>query len=87
MAPVEFHKLLDSQVTDNEVKAEVLNLLSRKMAGEELNEEPKIQILNDFLEQKIMYYNKYVKRIKQNAQPDTKLLNNLFLESLNEAWA
>lgn len=86
MAPVEFHKLLESQITDKEVKAEVQNLLLRKMDGEELNEEPKIQILNDFLEQKIIYYNEYVKKVKQNAQPDTKLLNNLFLESLNEAW-
>lgn len=86
MAPMEFHKLLDSQATDQKVKTEIQNLLIRKMAGEELNEEPKIQILNDFLEQKISYYNDYVKSLSQNNQPDTTLLDELFKTTIYEAW-
>ena len=57
MPPMEFIKLLESQVIDQEFKTEIQNLLTRKIAGEELNEEPKIKVLNDFLEQKISYYN------------------------------
>lgn len=86
MAPMEFSKLLDSQVTDQNVKIEIQNLLKRKMAGEELNEEPKIQILNDFLESKIQFYSDYVKSLGQISQPDTKRLDELFKHTLYEAW-
>lgn len=86
MAPMEFHKLLDSQITDQSVKAEIQNLLKRKMAGEELNEEPKIQILNDFLEQKIEFYNNYIKSLGQNVQPNTTRLDELFKQTMYEAW-
>jgi predicted nucleotidyltransferase len=86
MAPVEFQKLLDSQVTDQNVKTEIKSLLTRKIAGEELNEEPKIQILNDFLEQKIKFYNDYVKSLGQYDQPDTARLDGLFKETIYEAW-
>lgn len=86
MAPTEFRILLDSQVTDPDVKREIENLLRRKSAGEELKEEPKIQILNEFLCEKIAEYNVYVKSIKSVRQPDTELLNRLFRETLEEAW-
>lgn len=86
MAPMEFDILVDSQVTDAAVKAAIHNLLSRKKAGQELNEEPKIQILNDFLKDKISYYNDYVKSMKRSEQPDTKLLDKLFRETMHEVW-
>lgn len=86
MAPMEFQKLLDSQVTDQNVKIEIQNLLTRKMAGEELNEEPKIQILNDFLDQKIKFYNDYVISLGQYDQPDTTRLDELFKQTIHEAW-
>lgn len=87
MAPMEFHKLVDSQVTDQNVKTEIQNLLARKIGGEELNEEPKIKILNDFLEQKIQYYNDYVKSLGKNSQPETTRLDELFKQTIKEAWA
>jgi len=86
MAPMEFQELLDSQVPDQKVKTEIQNLLARKMAGEELNEEPKVQILNDFLEQKINYYNEYVKSLEQSNPPDTEKLDELFKQTIYEAW-
>ena len=86
MAPMEFDKLVDSQVTDQNVKIEIQNLLRRKITGEELKEEAKNQILNDFLQQKIEFYNDYVKTIEQPNQPDTERLNQLFRFTLKEAW-
>ena len=86
MAPTEFRKLLDSQVHDPMVKAEIEKLLARKIAGEELSEEPRIAILNDFLEEKIRHFNEYVQKLPRSPQPDTDLLNELFKESLQEAW-
>ncbi len=86
MPPMEFHQLLDNQVSDMNIKTEIQKLLKRKMAGEEFNVEPKIQILNDFLEQKIEFYNNYVKSIVQNTPPDTAKLDELFKETIYEAW-
>lgn len=86
MVPMEFHKLLDSQVTDQNVKTEIQNLLTRKMLGEELSEEPKIQILQDFLEQKISFYNDYVKTVGQSNQPETERLDELFRQTVSEVW-
>ena len=86
MAPMEFHKLLDSQVTDPNVKTEIQNLLKRKMIGEELNEEPQINILNDFIERKIEFYNDYVKSLGQSEQPETARLDELFKQTIYEAW-
>jgi predicted nucleotidyltransferase len=86
MAPMEFRTLLDSQVDDENVKNEIESLLTRKMAGDELKEEPKIKILNDFLEAKIKYYNNYLESFDQSSQPETYHLDQLFKETLYEAW-
>jgi uncharacterized protein len=86
MAPMEFNILLDSQVTDPRVKTEIQNLLRRKTAGEELNEEPQNKILNEFLEEKINFYNEYVKSLGKQNQPDTSRLDELFRDTIYEAW-
>ena len=86
MAPMEFQKLLASQVSDRKIENEIQSLLARKMAGEELNEEPKIQILNDFLGQKINYYNEYAGSLGPTKHLDTILLNELFKQTIIEAW-
>lgn len=86
MAPMEFQKLLDSQVTDTGVENEIRNLLNRKVSGEELDEEPRIQVLNNFLEQKIQFYNEYIRRLRPHSQPDTVKLNEVFRQTLEEAW-
>lgn len=86
MAPVEFQALLESQVTDPTVRLEINQLLKRKMAGEELNEEPKIHVLNNFLEERILFYKDFLKSVEQAAQPDTAKLNDLFKKTLSEVW-
>ena len=84
--PMEFQDLLDSQVKDEKVKTEIAGLLKRKMAGEELKEEPKIEILNEFLEKKIEFYKVYVEQIEPNDKPQTELLDALFKEMIFEVW-
>jgi len=86
MAPMEFQKLVDSQVTDKQVKDEIQNLLTRKITGDELKEEPKNQILSDFLERKIEFYKDYVTTIEQPTLPDSEKLNELFRFTIKEAW-
>ncbi len=84
--PIEFQKLVDSQITNEELKTEIASLLNRKMTGEELKEEPKIEILNEFLEGKIEFYKNHVEQIEPNEKPPTELLDELFKETIDEAW-
>jgi len=86
MAPMEFQKLVDSQVTDQYVRTEIQNLLARKITGKELGDEPKNPVLDHFLEQKIELYNEYIKTIQQPNQPDSARLNELFRFTINEVW-
>jgi len=86
MAPTEFQLLVDTQVKDSALKQEIENLLARKIAGEELNESPKIQLINDFWEQKLDYYSTFVQSLEKQAPPDTERLNELFKFTLKEAW-
>ena len=84
--PMEFQDLVDSQIKDEKIKAEIGELLKRKMAGEELKEEPKIEVLNEFLERKIEFYSDYANQIETGEKPQTELLDELFLETLIEVW-
>ncbi len=86
MAPMEFQKLVDTQITDQQLKNEIEKLLNRKMRGEELNEEPKIQIINDFLDDRITYFNNLLKDFDTRKQPDTAKLNDLFRGTLQEVY-
>jgi hypothetical protein len=86
MAPMEFHQLLESQVTDPTVKKEIERLLVRKMAAKERTEDPRIELLNDFIEQKIQFYSDYLQAIPRVEQPDTQLLNELFQHTIEEVW-
>ncbi len=87
MAPIEFHKLVESQVTDRILKNEIQSLLTKKMSGEETDEEPKIQLLNNFLEQKMNDYNEYIKTLPSIKEPpNTALLDQLFKDTIYEAW-
>lgn len=86
MPPMGFQDLVNSQVKDEKIKAEIAELLMRKMAGDELKEEPKIEILNEFLERKIEFYSDYVNQIEANEKPDTALLDKLFRETIAEVW-
>lgn len=84
MAPTEFRKLLDAEVNEDNLKEEIEKLLTRKMSGEELGEEPKIDVLNDFLEERIEYYTQYLLNYNVLKQPDTEKLNRIFRTSLIE---
>ena len=84
--PMEFQDLVDSEVKDEKVKYEITELLKRKMAGEELKEEPKIEILNEFLERKIEFYKDYVEQIEPIDKPQTELLDALFKKTIFEVW-
>lgn len=84
--PMEFQDLVDSEIRDEKVKFEIAELLKRKTAGEELKEEPRIEILNEFLESKIEFYKTYAEQLEPNDKPQTELLDELFKETIFEVW-
>lgn len=86
MAPMEFEIMFEKLIKDENLKLEIATLLKRKKSGEELNEEPRIQILNNYLENRIFYCQTLVRSFEKTVPPDTSNLNNLFRQTLNEVW-
>ena len=83
---MEFEKLVEAQVSDEKIRREIDALLKRKIAGDEMKEEPKIEALNDFLAQKIEFYSEYAEKIESSKKPETDLLDALFKETMFEVW-
>lgn len=86
MPPMEFEKLLESQVNDRELYNKISILLERKRLGDELDIEPRIDIINKFLDDEILYYENYVQKINNSKDLDIEILDTLFLETLKEVW-
>ena len=84
--PMEFAKLIEDAKLDKNLYNEIEKLLIRKKAGEELDLEPQLTIINEFLEKEINHFEDYVKNIQKNNSPDYEILNNLFIEMLREVW-
>ena len=84
--PIEFDILVSSQVKDEIIKKEIAVLLKRKIAGDELKQEPQNEILNEFLEEKINFYTEYANEVEPNEKPPTVLLDELFKETLFKVW-
>ena len=47
--PMEFQKLIDACVDESSVREAIDELLTRKRAGQELDRQPKIAVLSDFI--------------------------------------
>lgn len=85
--PMEFDRLVDGLVEDAVLRNEIDKLLVRKMAGEELREEPKIDVLNQFLAEKIDFYSEHVGEVDTVDRPQTEMLDDLLRATLKEVWA
>jgi uncharacterized protein len=84
--PVDFTDLLNDILLAGELKTAIQTLLQRKIAGEELNLEPKIVVINQFLNEEIEHLEEYAKGIKVDIPNPTERLNQLFRETLKEVW-
>lgn len=84
--PIEFEKLVAAEIADAQIAREIEELLARKIAGDELKEEPRIEMLNEFLKEKIEFYSEFVDKIEASDKPDTDLLDALFKETVFEVW-
>jgi len=81
--PVEFDGLLDC-LQDDEVKGEIVTLVERKIAGDELDRGNRVDALNRFIEKELGRLADA--SIPDSLQSDLEPLNVLFRETLSEAW-
>ncbi|MBC8526520.1 MAG: nucleotidyltransferase domain-containing protein [Candidatus Cloacimonetes bacterium] len=93
--PVEFEKLSNKLLSNEEVRKAVNHLLEVKRNGTELDYKARIPILNDFIEKELTRLEKIKQNIKrdkfprlnnQRDKPDIQRLNQLFYDMLQEVW-
>lgn len=83
--PMEFAKMLETLTLRDVLKKEVGQLYDRKKAGEELDKEAKITVINQFLDEKIKYFESQARemRTKQELKPDSTELDHILYETIN----
>ena len=86
MPPTEFSELYKDAGLSPSIAREIDLLLIRKMAGDELDMEPKIEVINSFLEQQIEQCSSFIEGM-DIADVDEEVLDELFREMLGKVWA
>jgi len=84
--PMEFQTLLEKVVPEGELKNEINVLLERKIRGDELDLEPRIDIIHSFLEKELTRLTEYAKTVTKDMEDPTPQLDHLFRSTLNEIW-
>lgn len=84
--PLEFQTLLEKVVPEGKLKDEINILLERKIAGDEFDLEPRIDVINDFLNEELTRLNAFAKSVKVDIPDPTEKLNLLFRDTLSEVW-
>lgn len=80
LPPVEFECFITELSLEERILAEIKELLIKKKAGIELEAAPNMTVLHEFLEEQLMYYQRYVKGIEKGRGIDVEKLDGLFRE-------
>ncbi|SEO47958.1 nucleotidyltransferase domain-containing protein [Paenibacillus sp. OV219] len=87
MPPMEFQTLVDEMLPEgSELTDTIHQLLARKIAGDELNYEPRLDVLNEYLEQEIAYFETEAQAVSSADTLAEERLNQLFRAAIAEAW-
>ncbi|MBP1991872.1 nucleotidyltransferase domain-containing protein [Paenibacillus eucommiae] len=87
MPPIEFHELVDALVPEgSELKVVIKNLLVRKLAGDEMDYEPRINRINEFLGERISYYEQTACDMRAAEGGHDEALDQLFRSAIMEVW-
>ncbi|WP_066367391.1 nucleotidyltransferase domain-containing protein [Neobacillus fumarioli] len=85
--PVEFNILMEKLLPENLLKQAIHRLIVEKISGEELDLKIERTIINDFVKKEIERIQTYINSLKETKGEDmTPELDNLFRETLHEAW-
>jgi predicted nucleotidyltransferase len=85
--PIKFQELVDVILENGLIKQEILTLLKRKIIGDELNLEPKLTVVNDYVEKEISRMEDYAKTLTISKLDLTPQLDILFRETVDEVWS
>jgi predicted nucleotidyltransferase len=80
--PMEFEKLL-TQIEEKELLDKITELLDKKRSGTELGIEPKIKMINDFIEGALNHFEKTVNTFDPRKKPGQGLLEEGFIKILD----
>ena len=78
VVPTDFNVLVQKIIVEPKLKSEISKLLELKMAGAELDEGPKIEIINKFIEQELNRFD-HKTVVSNNRKSSTEKLDQLFL--------
>lgn len=84
--PILFQELVSDLVTDSSLKCEIEDLLKRKIAGEELNLEKRVDVINDFIEFEFERLTAFADAQKNEKIDPTDLLDELYRKYLKKVW-
>ncbi|GKX28053.1 hypothetical protein SH1V18_05330 [Vallitalea longa] len=84
--PMLFEDLMNDLVLNENLVDEIDKLLAIKRSGNEIDKHKRVNIINDFLEEKIDYYNNFVKKLNMKKNNDLDALDNLFRSTLSNVW-
>lgn len=87
MPPILFKDLVESILLEGDLKTQINILLDRKIQGEELNLEPRVNIINEYIDLEINYLEAYIKTVNFEASNPTNKLDELFRQTLLEVWS
>ncbi|AIQ62486.1 hypothetical protein PSTEL_04595 [Paenibacillus stellifer] len=87
MPPIEFDRLVEELVPAESLLRTVIDgLLVRKRAGDEMDFEARINPINDFLEEKIAYYERTASGMRPGDGNQDQQLDDLFRTMLHDVW-
>jgi predicted nucleotidyltransferase len=82
--PMEFEKLL-TQIEDGKLLEKINELLTRKRLGTEIGIEPKIEMINNFVENTLKHFEDVVNTFDPRKKPEQKILEEGFIEIIEYA--
>ena len=85
VVPTEFEVLVKKLVIDPRLMNAIETLVQAKRDGKELDYGPRIDLLNEFIEQELERFKDYKVKHKKQTAPIEKL-DELFISALVEAW-
>ncbi|MNB71992.1 putative nucleotidyltransferase [compost metagenome] len=87
MPPIEFDRLVEDLVpAESSLRTVIDGLLFRKRAGDEMDFEARINPINDFLEERIAYYERTAPGMRPGDGNQDQQLDDLFRTMLHDVW-
>ena len=84
--PLDFETLVNHLMKDSVLHATVMNLLERKLRGDELDLEPRLDALNLWIEQQMTWIEERIHELPEVEHDPTGELNQLFQEMLQKVY-